>query len=112
MIFYRGFWIPASLITLFCCLGAWLVAGSQIKDHKEFNGIMMFVGPFFWIKTITNVLMLLYILQFKAHEMYFYANLGIRKRELLGIAFLTDYLIFFIAIYLTGLSLKLPLISF
>lgn len=111
LIFYRGFWIPAALITIFCCLGARVASVAQIKDHKEFYGIIMFIGPFFWIKTLTNVVIILYLLQFKAHEVYFYANLGIRKIELWSITFLIDYTVFFIAVYLTGLSLKLPLIS-
>jgi len=111
LIFYRGFWLPAAVVTLFCCLVARNASVAQIREHKEFYGIIMFIGPLFWIKTITNVLMLLYIIQFKAHEIYFYANLGIRKMELWIIAFLLDYIVFFTAFYLTGLSLKLTLIS-
>jgi len=111
LIFYRGFWIPAALITLFCCLGARVACVSQIRTHREFYGIIMFIGPFFWIKTFTNVFILLYLIQFKAHEVYFYANLGIRKWELWISTFLIDYIVFFIAVYITGLSLQIPLIS-
>ena len=110
LIFYRGYCIPAFMITLFCCLGARITSVAQIQDHKEFYGIMMFIAPFFWIKTITNILMLLYLIQFKAHERFFYANLGIRRGELWIITFLMDYMVFFMAVYLTGLSLKLTLI--
>ncbi|MCX6242775.1 MAG: hypothetical protein NTX43_13305 [Bacteroidetes bacterium] len=99
------------MITLFCCYGARIASVAQIQDHKEFYGIMMFIAPFFWIKTITNILMLLYLIQFKANEIFFYANLGIRRGELWIITFLMDYMVFFMAVYLTGLSLKLTLIS-
>ena len=103
LIFYRGFRVPASLVTLFCCLGALYACVEQITAHKEFYGIIMFIAPFFWIKTITNVLILFYHIQFKAHEMYFYTNLGIRKGELWIITFLIDYIVFFTAVFLTGI---------
>ena len=110
-IFYRGFCIPALIITLFCCLGARMACISQIQSHKEFYGITMFIAPFFWTKTITNVIILLYLVNFREKEQYFYTNLGISRRELLITAFLIDYLLFFAAVYLTGLSLKLSFIS-
>lgn len=111
LIFYRGLWVSSGLVTLFSCLAIFYVSVNQTRDHKEFYGILMFTAPFFWIKTFTNVIILLYLIQFKAHEMYFYANLGVRKRELMVTAFLIDYLLFFSALFLTNLCLKLPLIS-
>ncbi|MEI7492714.1 MAG: hypothetical protein WCK92_15035 [Bacteroidota bacterium] len=111
LIFYRGFWVPPGLVTLFSCLAIFYISQSQIRDHKEFYGILMFTAPFFWIKTFTNLIMLLYLIKLKAHEMYFYANLGMRKRELLITVFLIDYLLFFSALFLTNLCLKLTLVS-
>ncbi|MCX6284910.1 MAG: hypothetical protein NTW31_11830 [Bacteroidetes bacterium] len=111
LIFYRGLWVPSGLVTLFSCLAIFYISINQIRDHKEFYGVLMFTAPFFWIKTFTNLLMLLYLIKFKAHEMYFYANLGVRKRELMMTAFLIDYLLFFSALFLVSLCLKLPLIS-
>jgi hypothetical protein len=110
LIFYRGFIVPALIITLLCCLGAGMACISQVQSHKEFYGIGMFIAPFFWTKTITNVIILLYLVNFRVKEQYFYTNLGISRRELLVSVFLIDYLLFFAAIYLTGLCLKLSLI--
>jgi hypothetical protein len=92
LIFYRGILVPATLITLFCCIGPFIAAVNQLREHKEFYGIIMFIGPFFWIKTLTNFIILLYIIQFKAYEMYFYSNLGIRKWELWISSFLLPYI--------------------
>ena len=105
-IFYRSFWIPASLITIFCWFGIFSASLTQIKEHKEFYGILMFIGPFFWIKTATNFLILLYLIKYKANELYFYYNLGIGKAAIWITTFLIDYLTFFLAIFITGLILN------
>ena len=106
-IFYRGFRIPAGIITIFCCIGLLEACIEQIRGHEVYHGILMFVAPFFWIKTFTNALILLYLIRFKASELYFYFNLGVGKKSLWIITFLIDYLLFFLAICITDLILKL-----
>ncbi len=106
-IFYRGFWIPAALVTLFCCIFSFSLCVEQVKEHKEFYGILMFITPSFWIKILTNILILLYLISFKANEMYFYYNFGIGKTTLWITTFIIDFLLFFLAIWLTGLSFDL-----
>ncbi len=106
-IFYRGFWIPATLMTVFCCIGAFSACVTQLRGQKEFYGILMFVSPFVWIKAITDTMILLYLIQYKAREMYFYFNLGIGTATLCVTTLIIDFLVFTTAIYLTGLSLDL-----
>ncbi len=106
-IFYRGLAIPAVLITLFCCAGAFLASMNQIRQHAGYDGIFMFIAPFFWIKTVTNIILIFYIDRIRANERYFYHNLGIGRSSLWGTTLVVDYLLFFLAILLTGLGVSL-----
>jgi hypothetical protein len=67
----------------------------------------MFFPQNFWIKTISNILMLLYLLKFKSNELYFYYNLGIRRVHLLIFTFTLDYLIFLACFYFSGILVRL-----
>ena len=106
-IFYRSFRVPASIITVLCCIGLFQACIEQIREHQPFHGILMFVAPFFWIKTLTNALILGYLISFRTDELYLYYNFGVGKKSLWSITFLMDYLLFFLVIYCTELALKL-----
>ena len=106
-IFYRGFRVPATLVTLFCVFGAVASSLDLIKAHKAFYGILTVVPPFFWIKTLTDAVILIWLTRFKAGERYFYCNLGVGTRTLWISVFCIDYLVFFLAMYLAEIGLHL-----
>lgn len=105
LLFYRGFCFATIAITVFCCASILFASINQLRDHQPFYGVLMFVTPFFWIKTFTSVIILLYVIKFKADEMYFYYNLGIGRVTLFLFTFALDYVLFFTGIFITGLIL-------
>jgi|GEM_PF-1046840 len=106
-IFYRGFAIPAMLITLFCCAGATISAMDQFRQHAVYAGIFRFIAPLFWIKTVTSLILVFYMDWSRANERCFYQNLGIGMNALRGTALILDYLVFFLALSLTGMAIPL-----
>lgn len=67
----------------------------------------MFFPQNFWIKTVSDILIILYLIKFRSNELYFYYNLGIRKIQLWIFTFSLDYLIFLLCFYLSGVLVRL-----
>jgi len=107
LIFYRSFLVPSILVTIFCCILAVTSSVEQLKNHEVFYGIFVFFPQGFWIKTFSNIFIVLYLLNFKANELYFYYNMGIRKIHLWFFPFAIDYFILILFFGLSGLVLKL-----
>ncbi|MEI7662445.1 MAG: hypothetical protein WCK34_09615 [Bacteroidota bacterium] len=105
-IFYRGFRIPALIVTLMCWAGAFSAALGQLREHRPYYGIVMFLPPFFWIKVVTDSLIMLFLLRIKANENYFYYNLGIGKSTLWITTFIIDLLLFFLGMFLAGVVIN------
>lgn len=51
---------------------------------------------FFWIKIIVDALLFYFWFNFRGHEIYYYYNLGIRKRLLFSFATIVDLTLFLI----------------
>jgi len=107
LIFYRSFLVPSILVTVFCCVFAVIASVEQQKNHEVFYGIFIFFPQGFWIKTFSNIFIVFYLLNFKANELYFYYNLGIRKIHLWLFTFAIDYIILVLFFCLSGLAVKL-----
>ena len=107
LVFYKSFWIPATLITLFCCIGTISACLDHLKEQSQFYGILIFIPPFFWAKIVTDILILLFIIKLKEKELYFYFNLGISRWSLWVSMLLIDFTIFFLVMYVIDLSFKL-----
>lgn len=105
--FYRGFCIPSGVITLGACIAVGAAGIVQVREQREFYGILAYVPAFFWIKTITSIIFLLYLVRFRPGERYFYYNLGISMTTLRIATFGLDYLIFFTGMYITSVIVNL-----
>jgi len=106
-IFYRSFIIPSLLVTIFCCVFTMVLSISELKNHPAFLGTIEFFPAGFWIKTFSDILILLYLLKFKSNELYFYYNLGIRKTQLWFFTFTIDYLVFILCFCGSSFILRL-----
>ena len=106
-IFYRSFLIPSLLITIFCCVITIVLSVEKLKNHEQFFGIIEFFPQSFWIKTISDIFIILYLLKFKSNELYFYYNLGIRKIQLWFFTFSINYFVFIFAFYCSGFIVRL-----
>lgn len=51
---------------------------------------------FFWVKIIVDALLFYFWFNFRGHEIFYYYNLGIRKRMLFGVATIVDLTLFLI----------------
>jgi hypothetical protein len=106
-IFYRSFLIPSLLITIFCCTFSVVLSINELKNHTIFLGIIQFFPAGFWIKAVSDLLIILYLLKFKSNELYFYFNLGIRKSQLWFFTFTIDFLVFILCFCVSSLILGL-----
>ncbi len=105
--FYRGFWIPSGVITLLACFVVGAIGIDQVREQREFYGILVYVPAFFWIKTVTSIIILLYLVRFRAGERYFYYNLGFGMTTIRAATFGLDYLFFFTGMYITSVIVNL-----
>ncbi|HAO47678.1 MAG TPA: hypothetical protein DCQ97_12175 [Chitinophagaceae bacterium] len=87
--FYRSYFIASFTLTGCCAYIYWL------------HGIDIFTF-IFWLKILTLGVILLYLNTYKKKEFYYYMNLGISKKILLGTTAVFDCFIFLILIILVN----------
>ena len=108
-IFYRRALIPSLLISFFCWISAIFASLEVLKNHEVFYGIFIFFTPCFWVKTITDIVIILFLFNFKPNELYFYYNQGIRRIHLWIFTLVIDYLILVIGFFISGFVIRIAL---
>jgi hypothetical protein len=106
LIFYRSFLVPSIIITIFCCVAVIALSVSLLRDHEHYYGIFAYFPQNFLIKSITNILIVIYLLNFKSNELYFYYNLSVSKVYLWIFTFAIDYLVLVFGFFISGFIVK------
>ena len=87
--FYKGYWIPSIIITLFCIY------------FFKLNGESA-LGVLLWFKLLTLGLFVFFIENYKKKEFYYYQNLGISKSILWISTLVFDFALFVVLIILVA----------
>ena len=88
--FYRCFWLTTNLLSVASCYGLY-------TQHSLF-----FAPAAFFFKLISNAIVGYLWYSLRAHELYFYHNLGLSSRVLFTVAMLIDVFLFFILLCITA----------
>lgn len=102
LIYYRGVFPAALILSMVCCVFSVMAASSLIRHHEPYYGIIMFIAPAFWTKLLTDFALLAYLHVLKEHELTFYQNLGLGRTELWTALLMLDFLLFFLLFFLAG----------